>query len=256
MDRDGVAELYYRGAGEEYSSLRCIQQSLKFNSNPQNLKFHIDRNCRDIDSIDFLFFSEPPEQPIAYLKIYSVTIRAANPVSDTSTVLTMAIDQDQLRTLFTLRSLSFNNRLLGELYVVNGENPGLEWSLPRLQEAEAGSTLEFEIVLDYLPDESYILARDQFLSREERFSEQIRDLESRIAELEISRQQFDHYKASALWSKFVRAQQWYDRLAGAGLLGAISSSLRVLNPRWWARRETNGYERWRTANDFQNRPDE
>ena len=70
MDRDGVAELYYRGAGEEYSSHRCIQQSLKINSNPQNLKFHIDLDCRDIESIDFHFFSEPPEQPVAYVKIF------------------------------------------------------------------------------------------------------------------------------------------------------------------------------------------
>lgn len=256
MDRGVVAELYYRGAGEEYSSHRCIQQSLKINSNPQNLKFHIDRNCRDIESLDFHFFSVLPKQPIAYLKIYSVTIRAANPVSGTSTVLARAADHDQLSSLFTLRSLSFNNRLLGELYVVNGENPGLEWSLPEFQDAEADSTLEFEIVLDYLPDDSYILARDQFLSSEEQFSEQIRELESRIAELEISRQELDRYKASALWSKFIRAQQWYDRMAGAGLHGAISSSLKVLNPRWWARRETNGYERWRTANDLRNRPDE
>ena len=155
-----------------------------------------------------------------------------------------------------LDGLVFNDRVLGELYVVDDGDPKLEWRVPESRGADPDSALVFETVLDYLPDAGYILARDRFIDRQERFEERIRDLESRLAGLEKCEQALDHYRGLSLWKYFLRIQGLRDGLAQAATQGAVKTPLKLLDRRWWTRRRFNEYERWRSVNGYQCRPDE
>lgn len=256
MDKDGSAALYYRGPGEEYSSRRCLEQHFNIDVSPQALRFCVEPEADGIESMDFRFLPGALAETTAYLKIYSVSIEAVDGVSNASIPLVSALSHDQINEHFSLRGLAFNNRILGEMFVVEDEDPALEWRVPHGTQPTAGTRLVFKIVLDYLPDAGYVLARDRFIARQEHYEERVRELESTITELDASRRELERYKGSTLWNKFVRAQQLYDRLAGAAGQGRLRTCLKLFDPGWWSRRDRNEYERWRTANGYRNRPDE
>jgi len=256
LDKVGTATLFYRRTGEDYSSDKRLVHRYSTDSNPQTLTFCIEQELQELESIDFHFLSQTPAMPIAYIKILSVIIEATGPDSNSSLALLTARDHAKIVESFNMTGLVFNDRLLGELYVVEDADPAIEYRIPEFPTADPRSKLKFEIALEYLPDKSYIMARDSFLARQERDEAHIRAVESRIAVLEKTSEEFDRYRNSPLWNMFIRAQQLYERLIHARKDGAINACLKVFRPAWWSRRNLNEYERWRTANGYQNRPDE
>lgn len=256
MDKEGAAALYYRCAGEEFSGHRKLEQPTAIDLDPQTLTFRIGCDSRLIEAIDFHPLARLPGEPIAYMKIHSVDIEAEGSDPGTTTSLLSACGHAELNRAFTWTGLKFNDRLLGALYAVEGRDPGMQYRVPPLPEMVAGSTLRFQFVLEYIPGKGYIMARDEFLARQEWLEEHVRGLETRIVELEDSRRELERYRRSPLWGGFVRTQSLYDRLLGAGRQGAIGTSLKVFSPGWWSRRRLNEYERWRTVRGYRNRPDE
>lgn len=255
MDKQGSATLYYRCAGGENSSPEAVVRPISIEPEPLTLTFEIGGDSGRIKCIDFHFLSRQPGEPVAYIKIHSVKIEAIGSAGDSKSPLLRSYGHTEISKSFTLTGLAFNDRLLGELYAVEDNDPRMQCQVPPHPEIDAQPTLLFEVVLEYLPGESYIIARDGFLARQENYEERVRVLETRTTELEASRQELERYKGSALWGPFVRAQSLYDRMLDAGRNGPLGTSLKIFSPRWWSRRRLNEYERWRTVRGCQNSPD-
>lgn len=256
MDNDSVAALYFRGPGEDYASDRRLEHGFQVGAGPQTLSFRIERALGDIEAVDCRIVANTGNMPVAYVKICSVSVATVEPTADRPTPISAAHDRDQLLAGFALHGLCFNDHILGELYIVEDPQAGIEWCAPSGPADGKSAATTVEMVLDYLPDAGYILARDRFIARQEDLEDRTRELQATIALLEDSVKQLEHYQGTALWGSYIRAQALYDRLADAGGQGVLRSSLKLLDPRWWSRRGAGSYERWRAVNGYQNRAKE
>ena len=256
MRRIGSAALYFRGPGETNSEDGRVERRVETGAGPQKLEFLTSRPLKAIEAVRLRLLAGDDSPPVAYVKILSVVVAAGDRLSHTSGRLATAFNRGQLEAEFSLSGLVFNDRVLGELYVLDDRDPCLEWRVPESCGASPDAPLVLETVLDYLPDDGFILARDRFIDRQERFEDRIRDLESRLAGLEKCEQALEHYRGLSLWRHFLRIQDWRDRIAEAGREGALKAPLKLLDPGWWSRRSFNEYERWRNVNGYQCRPDE
>jgi hypothetical protein len=253
LDNSGAAALYYRCAGEDYCDRQRCEQTFRIAAEAQTLRFAVDRGLRDIEALRLRLIARAPAEPIAYIKIHSLSIAPAGADPQAAPEVAL-LGHAQLTGHFTLSGLALDDALLGEMYAVEDGDPFLECRTSSLPPVSAEWGLRVEIALEYLPGGGFILARDAFIAGQERLEERVRCLESERAELEAESQELERYKRSALWPAFVRAQTLFDRLSGALGQGPIRASLRVFSPQWWSRRGLNDYERWRTANGYENRP--
>ena len=147
MHRVGSAALFYRGPGEDYSNRGSIEQRFEMGAGPQTLKFSLPCPAGGISSIKCRLLTPDTDPPVAYLKILSVTVARVDRRSNAPHRLAAAFNHGQLEAGFNLGGLVFDDRILGELYVVEEQGPWLEYEAPDAVCTEPDSSIAFEAVL-------------------------------------------------------------------------------------------------------------
>lgn len=253
MDKAGSTALYFRGPGQNYSSDRCVTQPFTVEANPQELTFHLPENPPGIEAVRLNLLAREPGDRIAYIKLYSLSVEVMDKKTNKiSSLLSLHGDAD-VREFGVLFGLVFNNRILGDLYAVDDKDPSIELRIPQSPLAGPQAGLLTKVSLEYLPGDGYILARDRFLVKQERMTHHIRSLQSRVEELEKTREEFEGYQQSPLWRKFVRARKYHDGWIQWKRNGVLDACRKLFQPAWWSRRKLTGYEQWRQVNSYRNR---
>jgi hypothetical protein len=253
LDKTGSAALYFRGPEEHYSSGRCVIQAFSVDANPQDLTFHVPEIPHGIEAVRLNLLVKEPGDRIAYIKLYSLNVEVMDKkTNEMASLLTLHTDA-AIRECCMLHGLVFNNKILGDLYTVGDNDPSIEFRIPDSPVAGLQAALVTRVSLEYLPGDGYILARNQFLVKQEQMTHRIRSLESHVSELEKIKEEFEGYRLSPLWGKFVRAREYRDKWIQWKRDGTLHACLKLFQPAWWSRLKLTGYERWRELNGYRNR---
>lgn len=245
-----TAFLFYRGPGEDFSDERRLAITVALTQDDQELVFGISEPACTIEAVRVnLIPPDAANQSIAYLKLYSLNLSLLTGKEDKETLIDLCgAGEIQQRT--TVSGLTLNQKILGELYAVSSVDPSITVHFTPNVMLDSSRRLELRLSLEYLFSDAYLLARDLFLTNQEKLEQQVRALEAELKLMRAEQDVFTACKRSPLWRVFVFFNHYYEKLK---TVGTVKACYRLIQPSWWKKKRQTDYERWRAANGYQNR---
>ena len=248
--------MFYHGPGEVYSNQKQLTQPILLGQSEQELVFNIADINQTIESVRLHLISGELPVDISYLKLYGLHVKTGSAGSDTEEILLSFDTAAELQKHSKLEGLTLNNKVLGELFVVDKPDANIELNLPAPIIVDSTSWLQVGISIEYLFGDEYLLARDYFLVNQEKLEQKMRLMQGELLELENAKAALTTYRESPFWGAFVSMHRAYERFVRARETGLINACVKVFQPSWWASRDQNEYEGWRTAKGYENREEQ
>ena len=236
-----------------YSNQKQLNQEVLLGHSEQELVFNIANTNQKIESVRLHLISGKPPVDISYLKLYRLHVKTGSTKSDEGEMLFSFNTAAELQKHAKLEGLTLNDKILGELFVVDKPDPNIELNLPAPVNIDSSRWLQVAVSIEYLFGDEYLLARDYFLINQEQLEQKMRSIESKLAELENDKAALTAYRESPFWGIFMSMHRAYERFMRLRETGLVKTCVKVVQPGWWSSRNENEYERWRTAKGYENR---
>ncbi len=141
---------------------------------------------------------------------------------------------------------------MGEHFLIEDRTSTIEILLPDAPADNNDAGLRVDFALDCLLGEEYMLARDLFLTTQEKLEQRLRSTDDRIRALTERDEELARYERSSVWNLFLWLYSLNRRLSLLRQAGFFASLVKPLQPDRRVRRNVTDYEKWRRSAGYEN----
>lgn len=206
------ARLYWRNAPEPYTEELCRSAYIDSNDEMQTAVILLPPAAGKANQIRFNPSEELRRDGTGFMRLYRLEVLALDPVTQERTSVWAMTSPGEIAKYATMSGISYISSALGSLFMVTGDDPRLEFKfLPRIR-LSGDEYLEFRAQLRLPRTKEYLLARDRYLTTQDKLEAEIRAMEEVYDSHGRVKQELATIKSSGFWKAVTQYRAFRHRI--------------------------------------------